>query len=66
MKPLKEFISAWIFAKSGNQKGTTLVEYSLLLILVAFLLFMVVQGVGESTKNKYSTFNSEFSNATNK
>lgn len=59
-------ISDWIIAKSTEKKGVTLVEYSLLLLLVAFLLFLIVEGLGEKTKDKYSTFNSQFSNAASK
>lgn len=65
MNPWKS-VSGWIITKSTEKKGVTLVEYSLLLLLVAFVVFLLVEGLGEKTKDKYSTFNSQFSNAASK
>ena len=41
-----------------GKRGTTLVEYALVLLLVAFVLVLIVTGLGEKTNNTYSKINS--------
>lgn len=45
--------------KLTNDTGTTLVEYGLILLLIAVVVVLVVKMVGESTNNLYSTVNNE-------
>ncbi|MBI1919812.1 MAG: Flp family type IVb pilin [Geobacter sp.] len=47
-----------------NHKGQTLVEYGLLLILIAVVVIAIVTAVGRSTNNVYSTANSAIEKAT--
>lgn len=47
-----------------DRKGQTLVEYGLLLMLIAIVVIAIVAAVGSSTNNLYSTANSAIQNAT--
>ena len=54
-------ISAWLMAKCRDRKGVTLIEYSLLLVLIAFIVWLIVESIGGTTYNKISAVNSRFS-----
>jgi pilus assembly protein Flp/PilA len=41
-----------------SEKGQTLVEYALLLVLIAIVVIAMVIGVGKSANNAFSTINS--------
>jgi len=41
-----------------SEKGQTLVEYALLLLLIAIVVILMVQGVGLTTNNSFSKVNS--------
>ncbi len=57
MNYLKElFIKFQIAVKS--EKGQTLVEYALLLVLIAIIVILMVQGIGGSANNTFSKVNS--------
>ncbi len=43
--------------------GQILVEYGLLLLLIAIVVLALVTGVGRTTNNTYSTINSRVSSA---
>jgi len=61
MKALKEMyekISARLFSVLYSQKGQTLVEYALLLVLIALVVFLMVKGTGQQVNNVYSRINS--------
>ncbi len=45
-----------------NQKGQTLVEYALLLVLIAIVVVTMLKGVGSSVNNAFSKVNSALSN----
>ncbi len=42
-----------------GDRGTTLVEYGLILLLIAVAVVLAVKMVGESTNNLWSSVNSE-------
>ncbi len=42
----------------ANRSGQTLVEYALLLILIAVVVVMLLKGLGSTTNNMYSRVNS--------
>jgi pilus assembly protein Flp/PilA len=44
------------FAKS--EKGQTLVEYALILVLIALVVIVMLGGVGQTVNSVYSTINS--------
>ena len=41
-----------------SEKGQTLVEYALLLVLIAIVVYLMVKGVGKQANCVYSTINS--------
>ncbi len=41
-----------------SEEGQTLVEYALLLILIAIVVVLIVKGIGLTTNNSYSAVNS--------
>ncbi len=41
-----------------SEKGQTIVEYALLLVLIATVVIIIVKGVGLSANNAYSKVNS--------
>lgn len=47
----------------GNEKGQTLVEYALLLLLLAVVLVAMIKVFGETTKNTYNKIADSVSNA---
>ena len=50
-------------ATAGNQKGQSLVEYGLLLLLIAVVVVAMVKAFGQTTNNMYSTISSSVKNA---
>jgi Flp pilus assembly pilin Flp len=48
-----------------SEKGQTLIEYSLLLVLIAVVVVMMVKGVGITANNTYSQVNSAVTSAMN-
>ncbi|WP_224982593.1 Flp family type IVb pilin [Geomonas agri] len=47
----------------SNNKGQGLVEYALILVLIAIVVFAMVSGLGVKLSNTYETINSSVSNA---
>ncbi len=41
-----------------SEKGQTLVEYALLLVLIAIVVILMVKGIGSSANNTFSKVNS--------
>ncbi len=41
-----------------SEKGQTLVEYALLLVLIAIVVILMVKGIGLQAKNTFSKVNS--------
>ena len=41
-----------------SEKGQTLVEYALLLVLIAIVVILMVKGIGYQANNAYSKVNS--------
>lgn len=41
-----------------SEKGQTIVEYALLLVLIAIVVILIVKGVGLQANNAYSKVNS--------
>jgi Flp pilus assembly pilin Flp len=46
-----------------DNRGTTLIEYGFVLILVAFVLIVMIRGFGMSTNNQYSSINQKVKSA---
>ncbi len=61
MKTLKEIyenMGAKLFGIMHNEEGQALVEYALLLILIALVVIVMLTGTGQSVNNAFSKINS--------
>lgn len=47
-----------LFSCIRSEKGQTLVEYALILVLIAIVVIAILRGVGTSTSTVYSRVNS--------
>ena len=56
-----EFISAWITSRIDDERGASLVEYALLVALIAVVCIVAVTALGESASEKFSTIDSSIS-----
>jgi pilus assembly protein Flp/PilA len=54
MKPFS-YCNSWLGKVIRDSKGQTLVEYGLILILIAVVVIAAVTVVGQRLDNKYST-----------
>ncbi|NNF54448.1 MAG: Flp family type IVb pilin [Acidimicrobiales bacterium] len=50
-----EFISAWLQAQTKSEKGATLVEYALLVALIAVVCIAAVTLLGSAASTKFSS-----------
>ncbi len=51
-------ICARLLAAMKSKKGQTLVEYALLLVLIAIVVIAMVTGIGSTANSVYSSVNS--------
>ena len=58
LRELYEKINVKLFSILHNEKGQTLVEYALLLVLIAIVVYLMVKGTGEQVNKVYSKINS--------
>jgi pilus assembly protein Flp/PilA len=61
MKSVTEFFVAlyWrVVLAVRSEKGQTLVEYALLLVLIAIIVYLMLKGAGLQVNNVYSKINS--------
>ncbi len=49
-----EFISAWLSAKARTERGASLVEYALLVALIAVVCIVAVTTLGRNASGKFS------------
>jgi len=57
LKELYEKFILTIFKVLHNKKGQTLVEYALLLVLIAIVVYLMLKGTGLEVNNVYSKIN---------
>lgn len=50
-----EFIAAYLQAKVRSERGASLVEYALLVALIAVVCIVAVTFLGKSAKSKFNT-----------
>jgi pilus assembly protein Flp/PilA len=50
-----EFLRAWLGAHAKTQRGASLVEYALLVALIAVVCIAAVTTLGKSASSKFST-----------
>ena len=53
-----EFIAAWMKAQTKTERGASLVEYALLVALIAVVCIAAVTALGESASSKFSEVDS--------
>src|SRR5436853_80008 len=49
-----EFVAAWMRSKANTERGASLVEYALLLALIAIVCVVAVTALGTGLKGSYS------------
>ncbi len=49
-----EFISAWLSSKARTERGASLVEYALLVALIAVVCIVAVTTLGRNASAKFS------------
>ena len=50
-------LRAWLQAKLPSERGASMVEYGLLLALIAIIALVAVQAFGQGVSTKFSTIN---------
>ena len=49
-----QFLSAWITSRIDDERGASLVEYALLMALIAVVCIAAVTSLGSTTSQKFS------------
>jgi len=57
LKELYEKFMLAVFNVIHNKKGQTLVEYALLLVLIAIVVYLMLKGTGREVNRVYSAIN---------
>jgi pilus assembly protein Flp/PilA len=58
-----DFIKSYLTAQAKTERGATLVEYALLVALIAVVCIAAVTVLGESASAKFSDVNKNIANA---
>ncbi len=53
-----QFLSAWITSHIDDERGASLVEYALLVALIAVVTIAAVTALGQTASSKFSEVNS--------
>ena len=61
VRKIYEKLNVKLLSVLHNEKGQTLVEYALLVVLIAVVVIIMVKGVGQTTNNIWSRINSGIS-----
>ena len=61
VRKIHEKLNVRLLSVLHSEKGQTLVEYGLLLVLIAVVVIIMVKGVGQTTNNIWSRINSGIS-----
>ena len=56
-----DFVAAWMRAQAKSERGASLVEYALLVALIAVVCIAAVTLLGRSASEKFSSVNSSIS-----
>jgi len=57
---LLNVLHARLYIAFKSEKGQSLVEYGLVLLLIALVVILMVKGIGGWTSNSYSSVNNAF------
>ena len=50
-----DFLKTWLMAQTKTERGASLVEYALLVALIAVVCIVAVTFLGKSAKSKFNT-----------
>jgi pilus assembly protein Flp/PilA len=50
-----EFVAAWLRTKTDSERGASLVEYALLLALIAVICIVALQFLGEKASENFNS-----------
>jgi pilus assembly protein Flp/PilA len=53
-----EFVAAWLQARTKSERGASLVEYALLLALIAVVCIVAVTALGKKASGNFSRIDS--------
>jgi pilus assembly protein Flp/PilA len=57
-----EFVAAWLRTKTDSERGASLVEYALLLALIAVICIVALQFLGQEASQNFSDVGNSISN----
>jgi pilus assembly protein Flp/PilA len=58
VEKMEDFYRRMLSYVTTSEKGQTLVEYALILVLIALVVIVMLSGVGQKVNSVYSTINS--------
>lgn len=61
VRKIYEKLNVRLLSVLHSEKGQTLIEYGLLLVLIAVVVIIMVKGVGQTTNNVWSRINNGIS-----
>ena len=57
-----EFVAAWLCPKFASDRGASMIEYALLLALIALICIIALQLLGEEASDRLSDVGSSLNN----
>jgi pilus assembly protein Flp/PilA len=57
-----EFLATWLRARFDDDKGASLVEYALLVALIAIVCIVAIQFLGKSASSKFDSVGQSIAN----
>ena len=54
-----EFVAAWLRARTRSERGASLVEYALLLALIAVVCIVAITSLGRKASSSFSSISSQ-------
>jgi pilus assembly protein Flp/PilA len=57
-----EFVAAWLRSKTDSERGASLVEYALLLALIAIVCIIALQFLGEQASERFNSVGDSLDN----
>ena len=57
-----EFVAAWLRTKTHSERGASLVEYALLLALIAVICIVALQFLGKKASENFDSVGNSISN----
>ncbi len=57
-----EYVAAWLRSKTDTERGASLVEYALLLALIAVVCIVAITALGNTASENFSEVDSSLTN----